>query len=261
MPLLSLLLPAMWLVTDERTDALLDAALARLPRGSGIIFRHYHLPPAERSARLEHIRVLARRFGHLLVLAGTERDARRAGVDGTYGAPARLMHRAFNQHHKFRSCRAKDNSYVTRLTPDSDDATLHLPSPPGRGRGRGSVAAGSASRPAGYTPLPTSPLKGGGAGDAVKRHRAPGRRAGLLRLATAHSPQEMSAALRAGADAILLSPVFATRSHPGAAVLGAVRWRLLAARSPVPVIALGGVDPHRARTCGLTRWAAIDGLS
>ncbi|GGZ12142.1 hypothetical protein GCM10011614_29140 [Novosphingobium colocasiae] len=171
-------LPAIWLVTDERTDALLDAALARLPRGSGIIFRHYHLPPAERRARLEHIRVLARRFGHLLVLAGTERDARRAGAGGAYGAPASLGHRA-----------------------------------------------------------------------------------GLLRLATAHSPQEMSAALRAGADAILLSPVFATRSHPGAAVLGPVRWRLLAARSPIPVIAMGGVDLHRARARGLTRWAAIDGLA
>ena len=31
-----------------------------------------------------------------------------------------------------------------------------------------------------------------------------------------------------GADAVLLSPVFPTRSHPGAPVLGPVRFRLLA---------------------------------
>jgi thiamine-phosphate pyrophosphorylase len=59
---------------------------------------------------------------------------------------------------------------------------------------------------------------------------------------------------------VLLSPVFATRSHPGAATLGPVRFRLLAARSLVPVIALGGMDTRRARRLGTRDWAAVDGL-
>jgi thiamine-phosphate pyrophosphorylase len=60
---------------------------------------------------------------------------------------------------------------------------------------------------------------------------------------------------------VLLSPVFATRSHPGSTVLGAAKFRLLARQSRVPVIALGGMDSHRAQQLGWHRWAAIDGLS
>jgi thiamine-phosphate pyrophosphorylase len=62
------------------------------------------------------------------------------------------------------------------------------------------------------------------------------------------------------ADAVVLSPVFATRSHPGATPLGPLRFRLLARRAGLPVIALGGMDARRARRIGATRWAAIDGL-
>ena len=72
---------------------------------------------------------------------------------------------------------------------------------------------------------------------------------------------EIAAANRAGVDAILLSPVFATRSHPGSAGLGPLRWRLMAARAQVPVIALGGMNKRTARRLTHTRWAAIDGLS
>lgn len=82
-----------------------------------------------------------------------------------------------------------------------------------------------------------------------------------LRLATAHSLAEIGAAVRAGADAILLSPVFPTRSHPGAPVLGAVRFLLLARRSPLPVIALGGMTAARAAQLPVHGWAAIDGLA
>ena len=63
------------------------------------------------------------------------------------------------------------------------------------------------------------------------------------------------------ADAVLLSPVFATRSHPGGARLGPLRFRLLAAKSRAPVIALGGMNHHTARRLRSPRWAAIDGLS
>lgn len=82
-----------------------------------------------------------------------------------------------------------------------------------------------------------------------------------VRLATAHSLAEIGAAVRAGADAILLSPVFPTRSHPGAPVLGAVRFLLLARRSPLPVIALGGMTAARAARLPVHGWAAIDGLA
>lgn len=90
--------------------------------------------------------------------------------------------------------------------------------------------------------------------------RAPGCRA-VLRLATVHSWRELAAAQRVRADAVLLSPVFATRTHPGAATLGTVRFRLMASRALLPAIALGGMDARRARAIGAVRWAAIDGLS
>ncbi len=66
-------------------------------------------------------------------------------------------------------------------------------------------------------------------------------------------------------DAVLLSPVLPTRSHPGAPVLGMVRFLLLARHSPVPVLALGGMNRAAARRLpsrgAVQGWAAIDGLS
>ncbi len=47
-------------------------------------------------------------------------------------------------------------------------------------------------------------------------------------------------------DAVFLSPVFATASHPGAAHLTPVRAAFIAAASPVPVYALGGVTSRNA---------------
>jgi len=81
-----------------------------------------------------------------------------------------------------------------------------------------------------------------------------------LRLVTAHSLREIGMAQRARANAILLSPVFPTCSHPGGKALGALRFRLLAAHSRVPVIALGGMSSSRARALKWKNWAAIDGI-
>lgn len=81
-----------------------------------------------------------------------------------------------------------------------------------------------------------------------------------LRLVTAHSLRELAAARRARADAVLLSPVFATRSHPGAKTLGPVRFRLIAALYGLPVIALGGMNSPLARRLKWCKWAAIDGF-
>ncbi len=171
-------LPALWLVSDARNDDRIEAVLARLPRGSGLVFRHYHLPPQERRARFNALARTARRFGHVMVLAGEARQARAWKAHGVYGAADRLA-------------------------------------------------------------------------------QGPG----VPRLVTVHNLRELAKAHRARADAVLISPLFATASHPGGQTLGPVRFRLLASRSTVPVIALGGVTARRARAFQLERWAAIDGLS
>lgn len=88
-----------------------------------------------------------------------------------------------------------------------------------------------------------------------------GQRDGLLGIATAHDRAEIEAANTIGADAVMLSPVFATRSHPEAPALGPERFHAVAALARMPVIALGGMTSARARQLEWPRWAAIDGLS
>jgi thiamine-phosphate pyrophosphorylase len=56
-----------------------------------------------------------------------------------------------------------------------------------------------------------------------------------------HGRVALGRAGRLGAHATLLSPVFATASHPGAPSIGAIRFGLWARRAPCPVIALGGM--------------------
>jgi thiamine-phosphate pyrophosphorylase len=51
-------------------------------------------------------------------------------------------------------------------------------------------------------------------------------------------------------DALFLSPVFATTSHPGAAALGGARANLIAAASRTPVYALGGITVNKAAMLG-----------
>ncbi len=171
-------LPHLWLISDARNDALLGSALRRLPRGSGLVFRHYHLPPDERARRWYALARIGRRYGHRMIWAGDPATARAMRADGSYGAPGKA--------------------------------------------------------------IPT-------------RNR--------LRIATAHSLAELAAARRSGADAVMLSPAFPTRSHPGARASGPLRFRLMAARADIPVIALGGMNRITAKRLAWPRWAAIDGLS
>lgn len=89
------------------------------------------------------------------------------------------------------------------------------------------------------------------------------RRGGRATFAAAHSPRALRRAAAAGATAALLSPVFPTRSHPGATGIGITRFRLWARRSPIPVYALGGVTNTNARALISTAAigiAGIDGL-
>jgi thiamine-phosphate pyrophosphorylase len=167
--------PRIWLVSDARNDFAMESALRALPRHSGLIFRHYHLPPRERRARFEVLRRLAHQLGHRVALAGSAAQARRWRADAAYGS-ARMLAR----------------------------------------------------------------------GPAI------------VRLVTIHSLRELAQAGRA--HAVVLSPVFPTRSHPGGRVLGPLRFRTIAAHSNRPVIALGGMDRRRAMRIGAPQWAAIDGL-
>lgn len=174
-------LPRIWLISDARNDAQLERSIARLPRGSGLVFRHYHLPPQERRARFDRLAKLIRRHGGVIALAGDARMARRWRADGCYGAP------------------------------------------------------------------------GGGAAN------------GLIRLLTVHDMRELARAYASNANlaAALISPVFATRTHPGGTTLGVARFASLARLSRLPVVALGGMTRQRSLQIAAitTGWAAIDGLS
>lgn len=70
---------------------------------------------------------------------------------------------------------------------------------------------------------------------------------GFLITAAAHDRQGLWRAARAGADMVLLSPVFPTASHPEAPVLGPIRFSRLVGLSQRPVVALGGIGPGQAK--------------
>ncbi|HZG09856.1 MAG TPA: thiamine phosphate synthase [Allosphingosinicella sp.] len=73
-------LPRLWLMTDERQGDGLLAAIDRLPRGAGIVFRHYATPAPQRRALWEKVRHTARQRGLVLIVAGPALP----GADGTH---------------------------------------------------------------------------------------------------------------------------------------------------------------------------------
>lgn len=151
-------LPETWYLTDPRVGDDLWNALARLPPGSGVVFRHGELPPAARAGLLARVRAVARRRRLVLVVRGSAAD---------------------------------------------------------------------------FT-------------------------------ASAHNRAELVRARRAGALLVFVSPVFATRSHPSARVLGRVRFGLLVRGARVAVAALGGMTARRytsLRPFGAVAWGAIDAWS
>lgn len=82
-------LPAIWLVTDERQGETLWPALDQLPRGSGIVFRHYRTPPPERRRLFERIRRIALARHLTLVLADSPQRASAWRADGVHGRSKR----------------------------------------------------------------------------------------------------------------------------------------------------------------------------
>lgn len=80
---------------------------------------------------------------------------------------------------------------------------------------------------------------------------------------SAHNADELAQAQEAGADFVTLSPVAATQSHPGVAVLGWEKFAALADAACVPVYALGGMSPadtERAWRAGAQGVAGIRGF-
>ncbi len=66
---------------------------------------------------------------------------------------------------------------------------------------------------------------------------------------SAHSLAGAVAAAAAGANFVVLGPVFETASKPGAVPLGLEVLRAACAACPVPVFAIGGMTPGRAEAC------------
>jgi thiamine-phosphate pyrophosphorylase len=165
-------LPRLWLMTDERLGEGLWHAVERMPRGSGVIFRHYAAP--DRCALFAKLKGICRRRHLVLLLGGSPRQAVGWRADGAHGRSPHVR----------------------------------------------------ASHP-------------------------------LWRTAPVHDGRELA---RARAHAVLLSPAFATRSHPGKPGLDPLRFAALARRSAAPVIALGGMDAQRFRRLaplGAYGWAGI----
>lgn len=75
------------------------------------------------------------------------------------------------------------------------------------------------------------------------------RKSGQGRLLTvaAHSRPALARATSLKADAAILSPLFATASHPDARPLGVLLFRKWAASAGLSIIALGGVTTDKAR--------------
>lgn len=169
-------LPRVWMFSDERMGDAFLPALMRLPKGAGLVFRHYGLTPQARRTLFEDAVRIARARRVTVLLAGSPRLARAWRADGVHGGLA--------------------------------------------DRSRG------------------------------------------LRNAPVHNRRELIAARRAGVDAVFISPVFATRSHPDAPVLGRRGFAMLARQARamgLGAYALGGMDARRARTLTFSDgWAGID---
>jgi thiamine-phosphate pyrophosphorylase len=88
------------------------------------------------------------------------------------------------------------------------------------------------------------------------------RPAGLIETAAAHSGRAVRRAARLGVDAVLLSAVFPSQSTRAGRPMGAVRFRQLARKAPLPVFALGGINAANAASVmhHAAGWAAIEGV-
>lgn len=71
--------------SDERMGAGFLPALARMPKGAGLVFRHYHLEERERRELFARARRIARARRMMVVLAGTDQLATGWRAAGSHG--------------------------------------------------------------------------------------------------------------------------------------------------------------------------------
>jgi thiamine-phosphate pyrophosphorylase len=91
--------------------------------------------------------------------------------------------------------------------------------------------------------------------------KAPGARPkGMLVTAAAHSWPAIVRARRAGADAVLVSPVFASRSPSAGKPLGSHRFAALIRGAGLPAYALGGITPKNASALRGSRAMGLAGV-
>ncbi|MDX5948219.1 MAG: thiamine phosphate synthase [Zymomonas mobilis subsp. pomaceae] len=161
-------------MTDERLGESLIPAIKRLPRHSGIIFRHYYLPLKDRKKLFFKIKKIAKKRNIILFLADSPQRAAAWRADGVHGS------------------------------------------------------------------------------NSLKRTARP-----LLRSKAIHNQYDIATAQKC--DLVLLSPIFATRSHPGKAPLGRVKFLQLSRFIKPAIIALGGIKAKTLRALpAVSGFAGID---
>lgn len=161
-------LPAAFFLVEPARTADPEAVIARLPPGTGVIYRDYGAP--DRHIRARRLAALCRRRRLVFLVAGDWRLALQVRAHG-----------------------------------------LHVPE---------------------YQ-LPSARWR---------------RAAADWRVTTAaHGPAALALARRRGADAVLLAPVFPTKSHVDALTLGPHRFARLSRLAGLPVYALGGVTSATRR--------------
>lgn len=109
-------------MTDERLGDDLWRALAALPRGGGIVFRHYQTPLAERRRLFKAVRAVARRRGLVLLLADRPALVVAWGADGRHGRgrarlPAGLIRSAPAHDRRALSAAARAGADLAFLSP------------------------------------------------------------------------------------------------------------------------------------------------
>ncbi len=122
-------LPKIWMFSDERMGDAFLPALARLPKGNGLVFRHHGLAKAERQSLFDKARVIARKRRILVVLAGSAGEARAWKADGVHqsAAPSARRHLRTAPVHNLRELIAAERggadliflspAFVTRSHP------------------------------------------------------------------------------------------------------------------------------------------------
>jgi len=76
----------------------------------------------------------------------------------------------------------------------------------------------------------------------------------------AHNPASINRAAALHANASLLAPIFATKSHPEVQPIGPLRASLMCRRARVAVLALGGITVHSVRRLRFLGMGGIAGI-